>query len=479
MVAAGGSGLYKILFTGNKDYHLSGGIALNNALTVSMTAGGAIFFDGVITSSVANPLLTVDGGGTTTKFLYLTANNTATFNGNILVVNKGELKSGNVYCLSATNAVALDGTSGLDNGSQNLTLAGLNDYGSGGFVYDAGGATLTLAGSGSYSFSGVISLNGGITKTNIGTQALVGANTFTGPVSVNQGRLVISTAHAGNNTFTVTNGATLTVTNLGAVQSASIYSLTLGSSAPTTLEFQNVSNTAAALVAATNVTLKGACTIQITGTNNLTSGGTYPLVNYSGTFSGTIGGFTLQTPSGWAGILVSNAHQIAVSLVSIPAAPTTLAATVGNAQATLSWNPSASATGYYLKRSTTNGGSYTTIAGNYGATSYTNTGLANGTTYYYVVSATNAAGQSANSLQISARPVSSAPTAISFAVINGMLQIGWPADHIGWLLQAQTNSISAGLGTNWTIVSGSDGENQYTNTTNPTNGSVFFRLMHP
>src|SRR5208283_378368 len=141
--------------------------------------------------------------------------------------------------------------------------------------------------------------------------------------------------------------------------------------------------------------------------------------------------------SGWAGILVSNAHQIAVSVVAIPAVPTGLSATAGDAQAILTWNVSANATGYNLKRSTTNGGSYTIIVGNYGANSYTNTGLANGTTYYYVVSATNAAGESANSPQASALPISSAPVSINFAVSNGLLQIGWPADHIGWLLQAQ------------------------------------------
>ena len=60
-----------------------------------------------------------------------------------------------------------------------------------------------------------------------------------------------------------------------------------------------------------------------------------------------------------------------------------------------------------------------------------------------------------------------------------MLQIGWLSNHIGWLLQAQTNPISTGLGANWTAVAGSDGGNQYTNTINPANRSVFFRLIHP
>src|SRR5580658_5535767 len=87
-----------------------------------------------------------------------------------------------------------------------------------------------------------------------------------------------------------------------------------------------------------------------------------------------------------------------------PSAPTGLAATAGNAQVSFTWNASAGATGYYVKRATVSGGPYTQIAAP-SATSYTDTGLANGTAYYYVVSAFNSEGQSANSNQVSATPV--------------------------------------------------------------------------
>jgi cellulose 1,4-beta-cellobiosidase len=78
-------------------------------------------------------------------------------------------------------------------------------------------------------------------------------------------------------------------------------------------------------------------------------------------------------------------------------------ATAGNKQVGLSWSASSGATSYNVKRSTTNGGPYTTIASPR-TTSYTNTGLKNGTTYYYVVSAVNTAGESANSSQVSTTP---------------------------------------------------------------------------
>lgn len=88
---------------------------------------------------------------------------------------------------------------------------------------------------------------------------------------------------------------------------------------------------------------------------------------------------------------------------SAPSAPTGLSATAGNAQATLSWTGSTGATSYNVKRSTTGGGPYTTVNSPTG-TSYTNTGLTNGTTYYYVVTAVNANGESGNSNQASATP---------------------------------------------------------------------------
>src|SRR5262245_24622725 len=87
-----------------------------------------------------------------------------------------------------------------------------------------------------------------------------------------------------------------------------------------------------------------------------------------------------------------------------PPIPTGLAAIPGNTQVQLSWNASSGATSYSVKRSATTGGPYTTIASLPG-TSFTNTSLTNGTTYFYVVSAVNANGESANSSQVSATPI--------------------------------------------------------------------------
>lgn len=69
-----------------------------------------------------------------------------------------------------------------------------------------------------------------------------------------------------------------------------------------------------------------------------------------------------------------------------------------------------------------------------------------------------------------------APT-LSLANVNGQMTLNWPTDHTGWLLQAQTNALSASLGKNWATVSGSDASNQFTLPIDASNGSVFFRLV--
>jgi hypothetical protein len=84
-----------------------------------------------------------------------------------------------------------------------------------------------------------------------------------------------------------------------------------------------------------------------------------------------------------------------------PAAPTGLAASGGNAQVALSWSALPAVNGYDLKRASARGGPYTTIAGLTNAT-YVDTGLAAGTTNYYVVSAINAGGEGNNSTPASA-----------------------------------------------------------------------------
>jgi len=85
-----------------------------------------------------------------------------------------------------------------------------------------------------------------------------------------------------------------------------------------------------------------------------------------------------------------------------PPAPTGLGATAGISQVALTWTAAAGATGYNIKRSPVSGGPYAVIGTTTGATSYTDTTAANGTTYYYVVSCSNTAGEGSDSNQAAA-----------------------------------------------------------------------------
>jgi len=129
-----------------------------------------------------------------------------------------------------------------------------------------------------------------------------------------------------------------------------------------------------------------------------------------------------------------------------PPAPTGLTAIAGNAQVTLNWTASTGATSYNVYRATTSGGEGTTpIKTGVTGTSYTDTGLTNGTTYYYEVTAANANGEGAKSNE-----ASTAPSAANASAV--------------FVKQDTTTSG------NWKGVYGSDGFNIFTDTSanNPT-----------
>jgi hypothetical protein len=117
-----------------------------------------------------------------------------------------------------------------------------------------------------------------------------------------------------------------------------------------------------------------------------------------------------------------------------PATPSGLAAIPGDGQARLTWTGSQGATGYVIYRGLSSGLSTngTPVFTNGTSTAYTDTGLANGTPYYYVVSAISAGGESTNSAEIVVTPAAVVPviavdvvgatnctgTSVSFSVVS-------------------------------------------------------------
>ncbi|MCZ8520327.1 MULTISPECIES: endo-1,4-beta-xylanase [Paenibacillus] len=120
---------------------------------------------------------------------------------------------------------------------------------------------------------------------------------------------------------------------------------------------------------------------------------------------------------------------VGTSVPQAPPAPAGLTASAGNAQASLSWSASAGAASYTVKRAATSGGPYTTVAAGVTGTSYTDTGLTNGTTYYYVVTAVNEAGSSPSTAPVSVTPAGTAPQPTGSLVVQYRAGNTNPADN--------------------------------------------------
>jgi hypothetical protein len=223
------------------------------------------------------------------------------------------------------------------------------------------------------------------------------------------------------------------------------------------------------------------------GIVNVTAGpgftnGTYTLMTYTGSLSGSLP-ILGTAPSGYSCSLSSaTANQIDLIVLPPPGTPTNLTASATNLLINLNWFTSSNAASYNLYRSTTNGGPYSPLA-NLSVTNYSDSAVMPGTIYNYVVTATNANifySESGYSVQASAAPLpSNVSTNLNFQAAGNQLQLSWPADHLGWRLQIQTNSVGLGLGTNWVTISNSTNITATNIVINPANGSAFLRLVYP
>jgi len=110
-----------------------------------------------------------------------------------------------------------------------------------------------------------------------------------------------------------------------------------------------------------------------------------------------------------------------------PDAPTNLGTMANNDAVTLTWDLVAGAVSYRVLRSTNLGADYA-LVGTSGVASYTDTSVTNGTTYYYVVAASNGLCNSVNSLPVTATPACTPPSRPTNLVAkpgNGKIDLTW------------------------------------------------------
>ena len=126
------------------------------------------------------------------------------------------------------------------------------------------------------------------------------------------------------------------------------------------------------------------------------------------------------------------AYSLSILRIQAPALPPTeIAAEAGNGRAALSWASAAGAATYTVKRSTSADGPYVVVASGLAGTSFTDTDLANGATYYYVVSALNAAGETPAASGVAVLPTLPPITeaellAPRIALKDGVVEISMP-----------------------------------------------------
>jgi subtilisin family serine protease/fibronectin type 3 domain-containing protein len=133
------------------------------------------------------------------------------------------------------------------------------------------------------------------------------------------------------------------------------------------------------------------------------------------------------------GVGETRSSEVSAKPAGVPGAPTLAVPSTGNATVNLSWSGPASdggspLTAYRVYRGTSSGGETLLTTLGPSTTSFSDTGLTNGTTYFYAVSAVNAIGETPSN-ERSAKPTGppSAPQTPSAAVVSGQIALGWAA----------------------------------------------------
>lgn len=215
-----------------------------------------------------------------------------------------------------------------------------------------------------------------LTKVGTGTLTLTGASTHTGTTTVAAGNLLLAGGSFNGSHVTVQSGAGFGGGNLtGNLTLASGARVLFGPDASTL----NITG---------NLSLGGTVVIALRPGQTMRTGVYFPL-QYSGTLTGTPS-FVLDVPGYTASFDTSLPGLIGMTVREAVTPPTDLRITPSSGGATLAWSASPEAASYTILRAASIDGPYTPVATGVTAQAFNDTGLTNGTTYFYRVQAVTA-----------------------------------------------------------------------------------------
>jgi len=412
--------------TGNDEVYYPGPLVLDASGSVYVTGFGAPVQVNSVSAATANgqsPYV-AKFNANLSSLLFATVLNTGG-----VQVGDGSSDTGAGLAVDSSGNIYLAGSTNTNGGTSAATSGAFQKSFGGGWDAWVAKISSVLA---STTTSLTATPTSAVAGTAIGFTAVVkptsGSAVPTGSVSFQSGGTTL-----GTGTLNGTGQASFSTSSLavGTYSITAVYSGDGGDSASTS---SAVSVTVTAPIVATTTTLAAAPTtasqgtaVALTATVTPASGSTAPTGTVSflegsttlGTATLSGGKATFSTSSlavgaqvitakyeGSAADSASTSSAVTVTITAdVPAAPTGLAATAGNAQVALSWSASSGATSYVVYEGTSSGGeAKTPVLTGVTGTSTTITGLTNGTAYYFTVAAVNAGGTSAPSAQASATP---------------------------------------------------------------------------
>lgn len=195
------------------------------------------------------------------------------------------------------------------------------------------------------------------------------------------------------------------------------------------------------------------------------------LDNSSDTFGIVSSNFKFST-SPW----LTQTPFLAITFTPAPK-PTNLLATATATNITLTWSGSPDALSYQIQRRVGLSGSFAVLGTNT-TPIFVDSSIQTGSTYTYIVTGMNESGLGTPSDLLTVSLLPNTPTNLLWNVTGTNLNLSWPSNYIGWILQKQTNSLNTGLFTNWVDVPASVSNSQWSVPIGSM-GAGFYRLRSP